>query len=84
MCIKEIEKLKEILHSYNNNPELIDNSPETAPSKRIIKAIEGSGAYKYNKPRSGAAVAAAIGMHELLKHCLHFSKWIERIEKTKR
>ncbi|MCQ2317004.1 MAG: DUF4276 family protein [Bacteroidales bacterium] len=81
-CTKEIEKLKEILHSYNDNPELIDNSPETAPSKRIIKAIEGSGLYKYNKPRSGATVAAAIGMPELLNHCLHFRKWIEKIRQT--
>lgn len=81
-CRKEIEKLKEALHSYQDNPELIDNSPETAPSKRIIKAIEGRGLYKYNKPISGARVAAAIGMPELLNHCLHFRKWIEKIRQT--
>lgn len=81
-CLKEIEKLKETLHSYQDNPELIDNSPETAPSKRIIKAIEGKRLYKYNKPISGARVAAAIGMPELLHHCLHFRKWIEKIRQT--
>lgn len=80
-CQKEIEKLKDTLHSYNDNPELIDNGSETAPSKRIIKAIEGKRLYNYNKPRSGAVIAAAIGMSELMTQCTHFRKWIERIEK---
>lgn len=80
-CQKEIAKLKETLHSYNDNPELIDNSPETAPSKRIIKAIEGKQLYGYNKPRSGAIIAAAIGMPELMSQCSHFRNWIERINK---
>lgn len=80
-CHKEIERLKETLQSYNDNPELIDNSPETAPSKRIIKAIEGKQLYGYNKPRSGAIIAAAIGMPELMSQCSHFRNWIERINK---
>lgn len=81
-CQKEIAKLKETLHSYNDNPELINNSPETAPSKRIIKAIEGKRLYNYNKPRSGAVVTAAIGMPELMTQCLHFREWIEKILHT--
>ena len=80
-CQKEIEKLKESLHSYNDNPELINNNPHTAPSKRIIKAIEGKRLYSYNKPRSGAVIAAAIGMPELMTQCAHFCKWIKQIEK---
>lgn len=81
-CSKEIERLENDLVKYNGNPELIDNSPETAPSKRIIKAIEGKQLYRYNKPRSGAIVTASIGMPELMLQCLHFRKWIERIIQT--
>ena len=78
-CQKEIEKLKETLHSYNDNPELIDNSPHTAPSKRIIAAIEGKRKYKYNKPRSGAVVTGAIGLSLLMQRCKHFREWICQI-----
>lgn len=78
-CQKEIEKLKETLHSYNDNPELINNSPHTAPSKRIIAAIEGKRKYKYNKPRSGAVVTAAIGLSLLMQRCKHFRGWICQI-----
>ena len=61
--------MKETLHSNNDNPKLIDNSPETMPSKRIKKAIEGKRLYNYNKPRSEAVIAAAIGMTELMTQC---------------
>ena len=81
-CRKEIDKLRETLHSYQDNPELIDNCPETAPSKRIIEAIEGKKLYGYNKPKSGAVVAAAIGMPVLMTQCMHFRTWLERILQT--
>jgi len=79
-CHKEIERLKETLQSYNDNPELIDNSPETAPSKRIIKAIEGQKKYNYNKPISGSKVTKSIGMPTLETQCRHFKQWVERIK----
>lgn len=76
-CIKEIESLKNVLAKYNGNPELINNSPETAPSKRIITAIQGK--YKYNKPRSGAVVTASIGLPTIMHLCTHFREWIYQI-----
>lgn len=75
-CSKEIEGLENIMAKYNGNPELINNSPETAPSKRIIAAIEGKHKYNYNKPRSGAVVTASIGIDVLLQKCSHFSQWV--------
>ena len=78
-CSKAIESLEGVLSNYNGNPELINNSPDTAPSKRIIAAIEGKGKYKYNKPRSGAVVTASIGMDTLMSHCTHFREWIYQI-----
>lgn len=79
-CQKDIEELEKVLDKYQNNPELIDNSPTTAPSKRIKKAIEGKKLYKYNKPKSGTKVAAAIGMDKLMDICKHFKDRIGRIE----
>lgn len=80
-CKKELVRLSSILDEYNGNPELIDNSPETAPSKRIIKAIEGERKYHYNKPRSGSDAAAAIGISELTRQCRHFGNWITKLER---
>lgn len=79
-CVKEIENLESILAKYNGNPELINNNPETAPSKRIIAAIEGKHKYNYNKPRSGAVVTTAIGLPILMQRCRHFHEWIEKIQ----
>ena len=78
-CVKEIESLEDVLAKYNGNPELINNGPETAPSKRIIAAIEGKRKYKYNKPRSGAIVTASIGIPTILSLCKHFRDWIYQI-----
>lgn len=57
---KEILELTKVLATYKENPELINSSEATAPSKRIIKALKAK--YHYNKPRSGSSVAAAIGL----------------------
>ncbi len=79
-CSKEIESLGNVLVRYNGNPELINNSPATAPSKRIIAAIEGKQKYSYNKPRSGAVVTSAIGLPVLMQSCRHFREWIGNIQ----
>lgn len=57
---------------------MINNSQDTAPSKRIIAAIQRN--YHYNKVQSGAAVTYAIGMESLLDKCRHFREWIEHIK----
>lgn len=61
-CEKRCEQLKKDLEK-TGNPELINNSPETAPSKRIIKAIEGDHKqhYNYNKPATGKDVTSMNG-----------------------
>ena len=71
-CEKRCEQLKKDLEK-TSNPELINNSPETAPSKRIIKAIEGDKKqhYNYNKPATGKDVTKSVGMDELRARCSH-------------
>ena len=66
-----VEKLQEIRGQYNT-PEHINNSVDTAPSKRIIKEISD-----YSKVRQGIIVAQNIGIDKMLLECKHFSKWIE-------
>ena len=74
------EQLKKDLEK-TSNPELINNSPETAPSKRIIKAIEGDKKqhYNYNKPATGKDVTKSVVMDELRAPCRHFTEWIEKL-----
>lgn len=77
-CKKSCEQLTTTLQK-SGNPELIDNGPTTAPSKRIIKAIEGDNKYKYNKPATGKSVTKKIGIDELRAKCQHFNEWIETL-----
>ena len=73
-----IDKLKSVLPSHHDNPELINSNPNTAPSKRIIKVMEDSG-YNYNKPR-GASVTKWIGIDNLTAKCQHFKEWIDKLK----
>jgi hypothetical protein len=57
------------------NPELINDGPKTAPSKRILKEIP-----EYNKATSGVAVAEKIGLPTLRQKCRHFDEWVSRLE----
>lgn len=63
------------------NPELINDSPQTAPSKRIIKAIEEETIthYNYNKPKTGRYITELVGIATLRSRCRHFDEWITRL-----
>lgn len=71
-----IETLVKLLQKAEN-PELINDDPESAPSKRIIKLIPE---YECNKVGVGAAIAGIIGIDWLRDHCRHFANWLEKIE----
>jgi len=58
-------------------PEEINDSPETAPSKRIIKYIP---AYEKQKKHVGPLVVNDIGLFELRRCCPHFDTWITKLE----
>lgn len=77
---KSIDKLKEVLNLIGN-PELVNDSPDTAPSKRIIQAIEGvkKPLYNYDKPKAGRYVAEKVGIEVLRKKCSHFNEWVEKL-----
>ena len=56
-------------------PEHINNSPQTAPSKRV-KALIPS----YNKVLHGPMIAGDIGLQAIREQCPHFNRWLERVE----
>jgi hypothetical protein len=57
-------------------PEHINDSPDTAPSKRIEKLIPG-----YQKPFVGNLAAIEIGLEAIRNECPHFKEWLERLER---
>ena len=70
-----ITKLKTEIR--NINPEEINESNETAPSKRIIKHIP---AYASQKAQVGPLVAEEIGLDLLREKCPHFDEWLTKLE----
>ncbi len=56
-------------------PEDINDSAETAPSKRIERLFPG-----YEKPLFGILAAMGIGLTKIRRECPHFNSWLERIE----
>ena len=78
---KKLTELKdEVNTQYHDNMELVDNSADTAPSKRIIKALKGE--YHYDKPKSGTEITNKIGIDTLRTKCQHFNDWLTKIEST--
>ncbi len=71
----EIEKLIKLSNDIGN-PELINDNPETAPSKRILKLIP-----EYDKANIGPEITDLIGIETLKQKCKHFNDWIIRLEK---
>ena len=58
-------------------PEEIDDSPETAPSKRIASLVPG-----YQKPFMGTLASLELGLAAIRSACPHFRNWLERLERT--
>lgn len=75
-CERLVQDLQKV-----GNPELINNSPQTAPSKRIIRAVEGDKKvhYNYDKPKTGKFVTKNIGIDKLRSRCKHFDEWVGKL-----
>ncbi len=57
------------------SPEEINDSPQTAPSKRIKNLIPG-----YQKPLLGTLAALEIGLPRMRSECPRFSEWMNKLE----
>lgn len=56
-------------------PEEINDSPITAPSKRVEQLVEG-----YEKPLLGTLAVLKIGLDVIRGECPHFKDWLSRLE----
>jgi Domain of unknown function (DUF4276) len=55
--------------------ELVNDDPETAPSKRLSKLWPG-----YVKTLDGPAIVASAGLDRLRVECPHFGQWLSWLE----
>jgi hypothetical protein len=63
-----------ILQQFDNNPEKINNSKETAPSRRLKARTT------YIKTTHGPNIAKEIGLTVLREKCAGFGQWLEALE----
>lgn len=62
--------------SQFGDPELVNTSPDKAPSKRILSVIP-----EYDKVTAGPLIALEIGLPTLRARCGRFDGWITRLER---
>jgi hypothetical protein len=93
LLFSEVEQFQWVMDGWNErakaelqavrsafmNPEEINNSRVTAPSKRIL-AIFGN---KYSKVLHGAMIAAEIGLPAIRAACPAFNDWVTALETMK-
>lgn len=73
---RQINKLKQDVSGVTN-PELINENPESVPSKRIIKYLPS---YDGEKPSAGPIIAEHIGLQTIRSKCQHFNAWVSLLE----
>jgi len=66
-------KTKEIIEAFKN-PEDINSSPQTAPSKRLLSINP-----KYKKVIEGNIIALEIGIETMLEKCPRFRDWLNNL-----
>jgi hypothetical protein len=76
----EIIGLKELQNTISTspNPEMINDNPQTAPSKRLERIIKG-----YNKVVYGNILAETIGLENIRNKSPRFDAWINKLENVR-
>jgi hypothetical protein len=69
--VPELRTIREAFES----PEEINDSVETAPSKRILDIFPG-----YEKPLFGVLGSLEIGLMPIRRECPHFNSWLSQVE----
>lgn len=72
------EWCQSILDGFDHDPEKINNSAETAPSKRLEKETG------YRKTTHGPNVAKEIGIEKIREMCSGFNEWLTKLEALSR
>lgn len=71
----EVEPALQAVRDQFASPEQINDSPVSAPSKRVVQVVSG-----YEKPLHGILAALAIGLEAIRRECPHFAGWLMRLE----
>ena len=74
--ISKSESKIEAIISQFSSPEEINNSPTTAPSKRLNTLVDG----KFMKTTAGIAIARDIGIDKMREKCPVFNEWVDTLE----
>lgn len=80
---KDIEKKIRAIALAFETPEHINNSPVTAPSKRIEHIAPGYVKNKAGKAGFGWKIARDVGLFNIRQKCFHFNEWLTSIEEYK-
>ncbi|MCP4265361.1 MAG: DUF4276 family protein [Candidatus Brocadiaceae bacterium] len=88
LLFSESQKAAELLHvpkhkideiiSECGEPENIDDSPMSAPSKRLENLSD-----RFKKTSTGIAIAKAIGLAKMREHCPLFNTWLTNVANLK-
>jgi len=70
---RKLQQIDQILDQYAN-PEDINNSPETAPSKRLARI------FGYDKVDDGELIFGMMTIESILEKCRRFAEWVKMIE----
>lgn len=78
LFINKKNEIQQLIKSVSDieNPELINEGRESAPSKRLIQFISE---YEEQKATAGPLICEEIGIDELRNKCKHFDSWITKI-----
>jgi hypothetical protein len=71
-------QFKEIRDTFNT-PEEINDSPITAPSKRVESLVQG-----YEKPLLGTLAVLNIGLEDICSECPNFCAWLKQLEAARK
>lgn len=72
---KSVVKLAQnLLGKVGNDPERINNSRDTSPSRILAKNAS------YKKTKHGPAIARRIGIDKMRERCAGFNGWLEKLE----
>lgn len=66
----------EVLEQFDGQPEKINDSPQTAPSKRLEANTN------YRKTSHGPDIAKHIGIDKIRQFCPGFNGWLQALEAT--
>jgi len=73
---EELKAAFEEIRASASSPEDINNSPQTAPSKRVGMLFKG-----YDKPVFGSLAALEVGLDSMRHECKLFDEWLNQLER---